>query len=167
MRKLRITVDTNSIQTDFLDVTPYLISNKYWPFRKPNDQPVYLNVQSNYSPMVIKQIPAMIEKRISANSFNEIEFARSLPLYNQVLRKNGYKTELTFNPNSSFMKPSQHRKYNIIWFNSPFNYQVSTNIGKAFFHLLRKHFPSKIGYTKSVTKVISNLAIAVHLAWKT
>ena len=64
----RITVDTNLIQIDFLAVTLNLNSNKYWPFRKPNDQPLYLNVHSNHPPMVIKQIPAMIEKRISTNS---------------------------------------------------------------------------------------------------
>ena len=92
---LRVTIDTNSIQTDFLDVTLNLSSNKYWPFRKPNYQPLYFNVQSNHHPLVIKQIPAMIEKRISTNSCNEIEFARSLPIYKHALRKSGYKTELT------------------------------------------------------------------------
>ena len=91
--------------------------------------------------MVIKQILAMIKKTISTNSCNEIEFARSLPIYEQALRKNGYKSELTFNPNSSYTKSSRHKKRNIIWFNTPFNNQVSTNIGKVFFYLLRKHFP--------------------------
>ena len=45
---LKVTADTNLIQTDFLDVTPNLSSKKCWPFRKPNDQPLYLNMQSNY-----------------------------------------------------------------------------------------------------------------------
>ena len=34
------------------------------------------------------------------------------------------------------------RKRNIIWHNPPFNNQVSTNIGKEFFKLLRKNFPN-------------------------
>ena len=45
---LRVTIDTNSIQTDFLDVTLNLSFHKYRLFRKPNDQPLYLNVQSNH-----------------------------------------------------------------------------------------------------------------------
>ena len=83
----------------------------------------------------------MIEKIIFTNSCNEIEFARSLPIYNQALRKSGYKSELNFNSNPIYTKSSRHRKRNIIWFNPPFNNQVSNNIDKAFFHLLRKHFP--------------------------
>ena len=90
--------------------------------------------------MVINQISITIKNRISTNSFNKIKFAKSLPIYNQASWKSGYKTELTFNPNLSYMKSSYHRKWNIIWFNPPFNNQVSTNIGTAFFHLLRKHF---------------------------
>ena len=29
----------------------------------------------------------------------------------------------------------------VIWFNPPFSFNVSTNIGKKFFTLLGKHFP--------------------------
>ena len=29
----------------------------------------------------------------------------------------------------------------VIWFNPPFSFNVSTNIGKKFFSLLGKHFP--------------------------
>ena len=35
----------------------------------------------------------------------------------------------------------RQRRRKVIWFNPPYNNRVSTNIGKAFFHLLRKHFP--------------------------
>ena len=45
---LRVTVDTNLTQTDFLDVTLNLSSKKFWPFKKPNDHPLHLNVQSNH-----------------------------------------------------------------------------------------------------------------------
>ena len=63
--------------------------------------------------------------------------------HNQALRKSGCKTELTFKSNLSYTKSSRHRKQNNIRFNPPppFNNKVSANIGKAFFHLLRKHFP--------------------------
>ena len=35
-----ITTELGLIQTDFLDVTFNLKSGKYWPYRKPNDQPL-------------------------------------------------------------------------------------------------------------------------------
>ena len=35
--QLKVTVDTNLIQTDFLDVTLNLSTGRYWPYRKPND----------------------------------------------------------------------------------------------------------------------------------
>ena len=85
--------------------------------------------------------------------------------------KSGYKTELTFNPNPSYIKSSHHRKCNIIWFNPPFNNQVSTNIGQAFFHLLCKHFPpnhrlckicnkNNIKLNKSCTPNMGNITAA-------
>ena len=117
--------------------------------------------------MVIKQIPAMIEKRTSTNFCNEIEFARSLPVYKHALQKSGYKTELTFNPNLSYTKSSRHRKRNIIWFNPLFNNQVSTNIGKGFFHLLPKHFPPSLRLYKICNKNNIKLAVTAHLTWET
>ena len=44
---LHITTELGLIQTDFLDVTFNLKSGKYWPYRKPIDQPLYINVGSN------------------------------------------------------------------------------------------------------------------------
>ena len=40
------------MQTDFLDVTFNLKSGKYWPYRKRNDQPLYINARSNDLPMI-------------------------------------------------------------------------------------------------------------------
>ena len=37
---LKITADTNLVETNFLDVTLNLKSGKYWPFRKPNNSPI-------------------------------------------------------------------------------------------------------------------------------
>ena len=43
---LTITIDTNLIETDFLDVTFNLATGKFFPFRKPNNVPLYINVKS-------------------------------------------------------------------------------------------------------------------------
>ncbi len=42
----------------------------------------------------------------------------------------------------------KRRKRQIIWFNPPFNKNVTTNIGQKFFQLLSKHFPPSNKYSK-------------------
>ena len=44
--------------------------------------------------------------------------------------------------NDEQRKCTYKRKRNIIWFNPPYNEEVWTNIGKAFFYLINKHFPA-------------------------
>ena len=148
---LSVTIDTNLTQTDFLDVTFYLSTEKFWPYRRPNDQPLYINVKSNHPPMIIKQLPSMIEKRVSQVACDKQEFDRSIPLYNHALQQSGYNVKLEYQPNSNDHKVKRIRKRNIVWFNPPFNSNVNTNVGKIFFPLLHKHFPPITDYIKSAT----------------
>ena len=48
------------MQTNFLDVTFNLKSKKYWSFREPNDQPLYIYMQSNQPPVIKKQLLSML-----------------------------------------------------------------------------------------------------------
>ena len=57
---LSITIETNLIETDFLDVTFNLATNKYFLFRKANNTPLYINAFSNHLP-TIKQLPKFIK----------------------------------------------------------------------------------------------------------
>ena len=45
---LKIAIDTYLTTTDFLDVTLDLFTGKYFPYRKPNDNPLYVNAHSNH-----------------------------------------------------------------------------------------------------------------------
>ena len=58
---LRITVDTNLKSVDFLDVTLDLETGSFQPYRKPNDTPLYVHINSNHPPPVLKQIPLAVE----------------------------------------------------------------------------------------------------------
>ena len=40
---LSITIDTNLIETDFLDVSFNLDTGKYFPFKKSNNKPLYIH----------------------------------------------------------------------------------------------------------------------------
>ena len=51
---LSIAIDTNLIETDFLDVSFNLNTGKYFPFKKPNNTPLYIHSKSNYPPPIIK-----------------------------------------------------------------------------------------------------------------
>ena len=39
---LKITIEANLKQTDFLDVKLNIKTKKHWPFKKPNDQQLYI-----------------------------------------------------------------------------------------------------------------------------
>ena len=77
---LNITIQTNLVETDFLDVTFKLVIEKYFPYRKPNNDPLSINAKSNHPPTIIKDIPKMINKHLSDLSCNEDEFKRAKPL---------------------------------------------------------------------------------------
>ena len=51
---LSITIETNIRVVNFLDTTFDLINNIYKPYRKPNDNPVYINKNSNHPPTVLQ-----------------------------------------------------------------------------------------------------------------
>ena len=83
--KLKITIEAGMHQTDFLDVTFNASTGKYWPFRKPNFILQYIHTQSNHPPNTRKQLPTMIEKRLSSIACNENEFNIATPAYKQPL----------------------------------------------------------------------------------
>ena len=126
-------------------MTLNLNSGKYWPFCKPNNTPLYIHKDSNHPPNIIKQLPSMIEDRISSLSCDVNEFNKAKSEYNKALRQSGFDWDIKF-----AKKPATEprRQRNIIWFNPPFNAQVKTNVGKSFLTLLGKHFPVNHKYHK-------------------
>ena len=54
---LSITIETNIRTVNFLDTTFDLLNNTYKPYRKPNDEPLYINKHSNHPPAVLRQLP--------------------------------------------------------------------------------------------------------------
>ena len=84
---LKITADTNLVETNFLDVTLNLKSGKYWPFRKPNNSPLHVHSQSNHPLIISKQLPIMLAKRLSNFSCNHEEYAKATPEYEEAVRR--------------------------------------------------------------------------------
>ena len=138
--KLKITIEINLSKTDFLDVFLDLESNKYYPYKKPNDTPVYVHCGSNHPPSVLKQIPKMTSQRLSKLSCNETEFKKVASQYQDVLKQSGFKDKLEYIP-EQIQTGRRKRKRKIIWYNPPFDLQVKTNVAQNFLQLVDKHFP--------------------------
>ena len=132
-------------QANFLDVTLSLASGKHWPYRKPNNQPLYIHKESNHPSTITKELPKMIQRRISDLSSDKLEFDRAKQDYETALANSGFKEKLNFEQSPA---TKRKRTRNIIWFNPPYNAAVSTNIGHQFLSLVNKHFPSHHKFSK-------------------
>ena len=66
----KITIETNLQKVNFLALTMDLPSESFQPFRKPNDNPLYINSKSNHPGHIIKNLPKAIN-RLSEMLCNE------------------------------------------------------------------------------------------------
>jgi hypothetical protein len=121
-------------------VTFDLNNAKHKPYRKPNDDPLYINRHSNHPPSITRQLPTAINKRIALLSSDEQTFKKSTPIYQNALRHSNFDHEFTYAQDAS-QRTRRNRQCNIIWFNPPFSKSVNTNIGREFLSLIDKHFP--------------------------
>ena len=135
----QITIDINLKCTDFLDLQLDLENNKYHPYKKPNDTPLYVNRGSNHPGNILKQLPKMTAQRLSSLSCNKEEFDKCSLEYQEVLKKSGFNEKLDYTPP---VRRNRRQRRNIIWYNPPFDLQVKTNIGKTFLRIIDKHFPT-------------------------
>ena len=133
-----------------MDVTLDLSNNSYKnkPFIKPNQNPSYINVNSNHPKNIIKQIPKAVNLRIGKLSANEKIFKESSKRYIEALKNSGFKEDFRYlkqNITTEFTKENsnyvqKNRKRKIIWFNPPFCKLANIDVGKYFLRLIDKHF---------------------------
>ena len=149
-KDFNITASTTLVITDFLDVTLNLTESKYYLFRKDNNTILYIDAKSNHPPSIIKELPSMVNKRLSALSCNEEEFKKAGPVYKQALKSSVFSEDLKYNENPQKRRKRRSRK--ITYFNPPFNSNVKTNIGREFLRLVREQFPPTHKYRKIFNK---------------
>ena len=140
---LKITVETNLKTVNFLDVNLNMDTGLYKPYRKPNDEPVYINRLSNHPPTILRNIPQAIARRISDLSSDQETFERAAPAYNDALKSAGYENTMEYDKkderNTRQRKRGRSRK--VTWYNPPYSKSVKTNIGALFLKLIDEHFP--------------------------
>lgn len=71
---LKITVQSHLMVVDYVDVKLNLTTRRYYPYRKPHNNPLYINAKSNHPPSTIRQIAESIGTRISGLSCNQGKF---------------------------------------------------------------------------------------------
>ena len=62
----------------FLDIQQDLINGSYGPYRKRNNNPMYIDINSNHPPSIKKQIPKPVSKRISKLPSNKEIFNNNI-----------------------------------------------------------------------------------------
>ena len=138
---LKVTTEANSKVINFLDVTFDLSTGLYKPYMKENDQPLYVDINSNHPPLVLKSIPQGVNRRLCKISANKEIFDAARQPYQEALNRSGYNHTLEYTPPLEFNTKKKNRKRSITWFNPPFSLNVRTNIGKEFLNLLDRAFP--------------------------
>ena len=137
---LKITIQINLKVADFLDVTLNLSTRSYYPFRKPNDRPIYIHKLSNHQPNIIKNLPASIIRRLTDISSDKASFADAKPLYNNALKASGFSEEAEYleERKSTVRRKQRNRPRKITWFNPPFSQNVATNVGRKVRTLIQE-----------------------------
>ena len=127
-RNLAITVTTNITSANCLDVNFDLTKDIYKPYRKPNDQPLYISRHSDHPPNTARQISLSVSSRILNISSDQSIFNSSIPMYKEALTKSGFNDDIIYTPiiesNNSERKNTRKRK--IIWFNPPYSMDMET-----------------------------------------
>ena len=111
-------------------MTQDLSNNSYKPFIKTNQNPSYININSNHPKNIIKQVPKAVNLRICKLSANEKIFKESSKRYIDALKNSGFKEDFSYlkeditneinKENNNYDQKNKNRKRKIIWFITPF-----------------------------------------------
>ena len=83
---LSITVKTNLKIPNFLNIHFEIKDNIYQPYKKLNDEPLYINKNSNHPLTVIKQILKTISKQVSDISSNREIHDQNISYYQDAFK---------------------------------------------------------------------------------
>ena len=149
---LKIVIDSNMKIVKFLDVTLNIFDGSFSPYRKPNDESLYINSMLSHPPNIIKHLPKSTNRRISSLSCNEEHFNNVKRYYEDQLKSCGYNEPFSFMNEAPANNRNKTRKRNILWFNPRYSQSVKSNVGKIFLKLVRSHFPKTHRFHKIFNK---------------
>ena len=116
---LKITAEANLHLVNFLDVTFDLTTGNYRPYRKPNDDPLYIHNHSSHRPSILSHFQHLYIS-ISTLSSDKQVFDDAVQTYQNALGHRNFSHKLEYMPHVT-QQPRRNRQRNIIWFNPPFS----------------------------------------------
>ena len=82
----------------------------YKPYRKPNDEILYIHAKSNHPANILKQQPISNETRLSNLSSNPEIFHEASKHYQNILNQPGYDYKLQYKPPNNENENRSHLK---------------------------------------------------------
>jgi hypothetical protein len=163
---LRITAEVNHQLVNFLDVTFNRKDGSYSPYRKPDNNPLYIDKRSNHQTSITNHLLASINRRISSLSSSKLAFDYESNVYEAALHKSNYNGKLEYSPDNPPTTTTQKRKRqrNIIWFNPSSSKNVRSNIARDFLQLIDKHFPKANPLHEIFNR--NSIKVSYTAAWK-
>ena len=147
---LNIIIDMDMDQVDFLDVTFNVNTDRYGPFNKPNNKPMYVHSKSNHPKSILKQIPISVNDRLNRISCDEQAFNQKRDEYQKALEDSEYKHKLSYKKADKKDKSKRQRKRKIIWFNPPFNSNINEKNWKKILSNVRTTVPRGTQVSKNI-----------------
>ena len=145
--ELKITIQIRLHKVNFLDVSFNLHEDTYKPFKKPDNEIKYIDINSDHPKSIKRGLPKMVQNRLSGLSKNKEIFDENCKDYEEALKKSGYKDKLEYkepktetNEDKKDKQKKKTRKRNVLWYNPPFSESIDDNIGQKFLKLIDKHF---------------------------
>ena len=120
VNELSLETECNLKTVNYLDITLDLNTGTYKPYRKPNDEKLYIHAKPNHPENILKQLPISIKTSLSKLSSNPEIFHEASKHYQNILNQSGYDYKLQYKPpnneNENRSKSPKNRKRNILWF---------------------------------------------------
>ena len=82
------------------------------PYRKANNNPVYINKHSNHPQNIINEVPKAISKRLASISCNKNVFDRNIGIYNTALKNCAFDQTLTYDEQDKPISDSVNEESN-------------------------------------------------------
>ncbi|KAK3765900.1 hypothetical protein RRG08_002146 [Elysia crispata] len=108
--RLKITIGTKMTIVDFGDVTFNLQDGSFKPYLKANDNPLYINAQSNHSRSVLNEVSLSINKRLKSISCNETVNNEAKKDCGRALCESGHKPMFEYIPKTSTQEEEERKK---------------------------------------------------------
>ena len=132
------------------------LHGKHRPYRKPNDDPLYIHNHCNHLvPNILRQPPISIKKRISTISSDKQTFQDAAPTYQTALGHSTFTLKVEYMPNVT-QQSRRNRQRNIICFNPRFSKNIKTNKH-------RTQFSQPCGHTSSMATNCTKFSIETQL----